>query len=86
MLNNDPKVRAVIYWLAIAAGGVAVILQAIPTTWAEQAATGAQSLASYLAITAGVTAATNLTNGPDTRLLTPTPEGNNHGSTSSTDD
>ena len=69
MLNNDPKIRAVIYWLTVLVGAVAVVLQSIPTTWAEQAAAGAQNLASFLAMAAGVTAATNLTTGPDTQLL-----------------
>ena len=73
MLNNDPKVRAIIYWLTVVIGAVAVILQAIPTAWADQAAAGAQNLASYLAITAGVTAVSNLTTGPDTRLLPSAP-------------
>lgn len=71
MLNNDPKIRGIIYWLTFIVGAVAVVLEAIPTEWANQAAAGAKNLASFLAMAAGVTAATNLTAGPDTTLLPP---------------
>jgi len=80
MLNNSPKVRAIIYWATIAFGVVAVGLQAIPTDWANQAAEGLNNIAAYLAALVGVTAVSNLTTGPDTQLL-PKPTGADEGGT-----
>jgi hypothetical protein len=69
VLNNSPKVRAVIYWVTAVLGAVAVGLQAIPTPWADAAAEGLNNVAAYLATLVGITAVSNLTAGPDTRLL-----------------
>lgn len=69
MLNNDPKVRGVIYVLTAIVGGIAVVFEAIPTTWAQSVADGAKNLAAYLATLIGVMGATNLTAGNDVKLL-----------------
>jgi len=71
VLNNSPKVRAIIYWVTVVFGTVAIGLQAIPTSWADQAAAGLNNVAAYLATLVGVTAVSNLTAGPDTQLLPP---------------
>lgn len=69
MLNNDPKIRAVIYWVSAAVGLGAVALKAIPTPWAQQATEALENVSAYLVTLVGATAITNLTTGPDTRLL-----------------
>lgn len=60
MLSDNPRARSIIYWITIAVGGVAAVLEAIPLEWANQVADGAKNLVTFLAITTGVTAVTNV--------------------------
>lgn len=69
MLNNDPRIRQVIYWVSVAVGLAAIALKAVPTVWATQTKDALEEVATYLLTLSGVTAVTNLTSGPNTRLL-----------------
>lgn len=69
MLNNDPKVRAILYWTGVTVTVLGIAFSKIPTPWAQTAAEGFESVALYLAGLIGLTGVTNLTAGNDVKLL-----------------